>query len=95
MTALMVIPVQCKTNCPDPTKECAVDNVQKKYSDVNNWPNKQLPKEGDKVEILCPWKMLLDVDETPIFEELLISGELIFDDTRTLTKLRAKKIYIK
>jgi len=42
-TAMLVTPIACVKNCPDPTKECLVDKNVKKWSDVNIWPNKRLP----------------------------------------------------
>jgi len=50
------------------------------WSNTTNWPNNELPKEGDYVEIPSGWKMLLDIAETPIFTMVTINGELHFSD---------------
>jgi hypothetical protein len=94
-TGMIVTPMGCLKNCPDPSKECLVDNKIRKWSDVNNWPNKVLPKTGEDVEILCPWKMVVDIKETPILGILTINGELIFDGSLPSVNLRAKYIYVK
>lgn len=42
-TGMIVTPMGCLKNCPDPNKDCLVDNKIRKWSDVENWPNKRLP----------------------------------------------------
>lgn len=34
MTTFTVTPVACRTDCPDPTKDCAQDSIIRKWSDV-------------------------------------------------------------
>lgn len=67
----------------------------RKWSDVANWESGALPAAGDNVEVKCPWTMILDVDETPIFNSLTIVGTLKFDKSKAHTKLRSKSIYVK
>ena len=50
------------------------------WSDVKNWPNETLPAEGDTVEIMNGWKMILDLEEPPKFHTIHINGILIFSD---------------
>jgi hypothetical protein len=46
------------------------------WSDHSNWPNETLPVEGDDVEIKSGWNMILDIEETPVFENITINGRL-------------------
>jgi len=46
--------------------------VVRKWSEVANWESGKLPAAGDDVVVECPWTMLLDIDETPIFNSLTI-----------------------
>lgn len=94
-TTFVVRPAPCRTNCPDPTKDCAVDKVVRKWSDVANWKSGALPAEGEDVVVECPWTMLLDVAETPVFKSLTIVGTLMFDKAQSHTKLKSKSIYVK
>lgn len=64
------------------------------WSDVTNWPNETLPAEGEDVHIISGWKMILDIEETPIFELMRINGILIFGN-ETDVHLRAKHIFIR
>jgi len=50
------------------------------WSNASNWPNGQLPQAGDNVEIPSGWKMILDIEETPVFTMLSINGKLYFSD---------------
>lgn len=92
---MIITPIGCVKNCPDPTKDCLVDKNIKKWSDVNTWPNKKVPIAGEDVEILCPSIILLDIKETPVLGTLTINGELLFDKTLAQTTLKAKYIYIR
>lgn len=71
-----------------------MDKVVRKWSDTANWPNGILPAAGEDVEILCPWTMLLDIAETPVFKSLTIKGILKFDPTIATTKLKSQSIFI-
>jgi len=64
------------------------------WSDAKNWPNSKVPEDGEELEIPCEWNMKLDVD-TANLDELVVNGRLYFDDTRALTKLRAKNIWVR
>lgn len=50
------------------------------WSDVTNWPNETLPVEGDTIEIVSGWKMILDIENPPKFHTMNINGILIFSD---------------
>lgn len=42
------------------------------WSDTSNWPDETLPIEGDNVTIPNGRNMILDIEETPIFEKVEI-----------------------
>lgn len=64
------------------------------WSDVKNWPNETLPKEGDDVHIPSGWKMILDIEETPIFALLRVNGILIFSDEKDI-HLRTTVVFVR
>lgn len=86
--------IACRTNCPSPGQDCAKDKVERKWSDVANWPLGRLPAAGEDVEIKCPWTMVMDVAETPIFNNILIKGTLKFNQAQPTSILKARTIYV-
>lgn len=78
-TAIEVRPIACRTNCPSPGQDCSKDTIERKWSDVANWPLGRLPIAGEDVEIMCPWTMVMDIAETPVFNKILIKGTLKFN----------------
>jgi len=61
-------------------EEVETESDFRKWSNTSNWPNNELPKAGDHVEIKSGWKMILDIEETPIFTMVTINGELHFSE---------------
>jgi hypothetical protein len=62
------------------------------WSDPSNWPEERLPEEGEDVDILPGWNMILDLEETPILNMVTINGRLTFlnDETNPIdVNLRA------
>jgi len=53
-----------------------------------------LPKEGDDINIEPGWDMILDIEETPIFNLIRINGKLTFKQDMNIT-LNAKHIFIR
>jgi len=53
------------------------------WSDASNWPGETLPVEGDDVEIVAGWNMILDLEETPVFNMITINGRLSFSNNET------------
>lgn len=47
------------------------------WSDETVWGG-QLPQEGEDVEVPSGWNLILDLEETPIFNSLTINGRLSF-----------------
>lgn len=87
--------VRCIGSCNEDIVEVDEPEPEFRYwSDVKNWPNETLPKEGDDVHIISGWKMILDIPETPIFQLIRVNGILIFNETMDI-HLRAKHIFIR
>jgi hypothetical protein len=88
--------IRCVGSCVEDIIEVEVDELAefRYWSDVKNWPNETLPVEGDHVHILSGWKMILDLEETPIIELIRVNGLLIFSDEMDV-HLRAKHIFVR
>ena len=54
---------------------------QRRWSDPDSWPTGKLPVEGQNVDILPTWRMLLDISPPPL-GLVHVSGELQFEDVR-------------
>jgi hypothetical protein len=86
--------VRCVGSCNEDIVEVVTETNFRYWSDVKNWPNQQLPKEGEDVLIESGWKMILDIAETPVFTLVKINGVLIFSDEKDI-HFRAKKIFVR
>jgi hypothetical protein len=86
---------RCLTNCSLVIVEVEEEEAEFRYwSDVKNWPNETLPVAGDDVHIISGWKMILDIEETPILDVLDVNGILIFSDEINV-HLRVHRIYVR
>ena len=54
-----------------------------------------LPQEGDDVEVPSGWNLVLDLEETPIFNSLTINGRLSFIQNGQNVHLRSKYIFVR
>jgi hypothetical protein len=81
-------------SCNEDIVEVATETNFRYWSDVKNWPNNTLPKEGEDVHILSGWKMILDIPETPVLNQLKVNGILIFADSKDI-HLRARYIFVR
>lgn len=54
---------------------------QRRWSDPNSWPSRELPREGEEVTISSRWRMLVDVSPPPL-SRVIVLGELRFEDER-------------
>jgi hypothetical protein len=86
--------VRCVGSCVEAIVEVETEIGVRYWSDVSNWPNETLPVEGDDVHIESGWNMILDIEETPVFELIRINGVLTFSN-ETDIHLRAKHIFIR
>lgn len=69
------------------------ENFVRLWSNATQWPDQVLPATDSVVEVPYEWNLLLDMD-TPVLKYLEVNGNLIFDNTQSLT-LEAKYIWIK
>lgn len=64
------------------------------WSDETVWGGEP-PQEGDDVEVPSGWNLLLDLEETPIFNSLTINGRLSFIQNGMDIHLRSKYIFVR
>jgi cell migration-inducing and hyaluronan-binding protein len=76
--------VRCRNFCPKAAPFGTRETFNRLWSNVTQWPNKVLPKEGDNVTIPYEWNIVLDMSP-PEFYYVHINGLLYFDDTQDLT----------
>jgi hypothetical protein len=87
--------IKCVTGCSEAIVEVEEEEAEFRYwSDAKNWPNETLPAEGDTVEIVNGWKMILDVENPPKLHTLKVNGILIFSDEIDI-HLQAINIYVR
>jgi hypothetical protein len=79
----------CNPPAPDPVEP---EPEFRYWSDAANWPNNKLPVTNDSVVITPGYKLILDLEETPIFHELLVYGNLYFSDEMDV-HLRTNNIF--
>jgi hypothetical protein len=76
-------------------EDVPIEDTKRYWSDTANWPNEELPKEGDDVFIEQGWDMILDIAETPILNSLEINGILTFNDTDYDITLNSHRVYVR
>ena len=54
-----------------------------------------MPQEGDDVEVPSGWNLVLDLEETPVFNSLTINGRLSFAQNGMDVHLRSKYIFVR
>lgn len=91
---LLLNGVRCVGSCTEDIVEVETESEFRLWSDVSNWPNEELPKEGDDVHIMSGWNMILDIKETPIFKLVRVNGILTFSDEHDV-HLRAKHVFVR
>ena len=72
---------RCVENCNGASLKKEIETTVRYWSDVDNWPDKVLPKAGDLVEISPGWNMVYDLNHTdaassPIYKMITIIGRL-------------------
>lgn len=87
--------IRCIGSCTENIIEVEEPEAEFRFwSDVKNWPNETLPVDGEDVHILSGWKMIIDIEETPIIQLLRVNGILIFSDEMDV-HLRSKHIFVR
>lgn len=70
---------RCIGYCLDPIDpETGVESTLRLWSDPLNWPDERLPEDGEDVEILKGWNMILDIAQTPKIKHMQLNGKLTF-----------------
>lgn len=85
---------RCIGSCNEDITEKPVEAGVRLWSDVNNWPLKRLPVEGEDVHIESGWNMTMDIPETPIYRLVRVNGILNFK-TDIDIHFKAKHIFIR
>ena len=86
--------IRCKLTCPVINQTNITEDFIRLWSNASMWPNATLPIENEIVLIPELWRVLLDVDP-PNLARLIIDGELIFDNSRTMSTLAASIIWVR
>ena len=86
---MSLAPVGCGSNC-----EAKREKFFRKWSDKETWANKVVPLEGNDVTIPYERRVILDIDP-PVLGNLYIDGELIFDEVRENSVIRATNIWVR
>jgi hypothetical protein len=82
--------------CPtDDVEEVELETGSRLWSDPTNWPNGELPVEGDDVQVESGWNMYYDLEDSPVFASLTINGRLTFLNDDTDRTLRSRRIYVR
>jgi len=92
---------RCDGPCIAPKAKSIIEEKFRNWSELDSWEytkedgtkEKKMPGEGDSFVIEPTWNMLLDIEETPIFNRIDIKGRITFKNDMNI-HLRAKKIVI-
>ena len=85
--------IRCRNFCPKEEDEDPRENFLRYWSDVANWPNSQLPLEGENVTIPYQWQLVMDINP-PRLNYLEVDGILMIDPAVDRT-LDAHYIWVK
>ena len=94
---MLVEGLKCLTGVCAQTEvvEVELEEGSRLWSDPANWPNEQLPQEGDDVIIESGWNMYLDIEETPVLNSLEVNGRLTFLNDDFNITLKTKRLYVR
>lgn len=84
---------KCYLNCPNQQPSVVKEGPVRLWSNASQWPNQQVPQDGDDVIIPADWTLLLDVN-TSSLSTLTILGDLYFDPTKAELVLTAERIWV-
>jgi hypothetical protein len=85
---------RCIGSCNEDITEKPTEDKVRLWSDVNNWPLKRLPAEGEDVHIESGWNMTMDLPVTPKLRLIRVNGILNFK-TDIDIHFKAKHIFIR
>jgi len=95
---LNVRPLECILGvCQlEAVEEVELEEGQRLWSDPESWESGAVPVDGDEVEIMSGWNMVLDIEQTPLLKSLTINGRLTFlDFAEQPIHLRSEKIFVR
>lgn len=77
---ILIEPLECISGvCAlEEIVEVELEEGQRLWSDPKSWVSGSIPVDGDDVEVMSGWNMLLDIAETPKLNSLSINGRLQF-----------------
>ena len=75
--------IQCLGGCVKDVDVVEISDEYIYWSHPEEWPDKHLPEEGEDVEILAGWNMILDVADPPILNMIRINGRLTFSNNQS------------
>lgn len=90
-----MLALPCVTNCPAALDDDDVPKTDYNWSDPLTWPQGRLPLDGDTLFIPADWALHIDINITPLFEEIVVMGHLVFVDGIGDITLRAKRIWVR
>lgn len=86
---------RCVGPCNEQINETVPDENRTRYwNNSEDWPNGTVPAEGENVHIEPGWKMVFNMNPSPVYKMIRVNGKLTFDNT-TDTHLRVKHLFIR
>ena len=78
-SSIKLVSISCRDFCPP--EPPIPENVTMNWSNCSAWPSGACPIENENVTINPGYFVTMDIDP-PCLGNLIINGELIFDNTR-------------
>ena len=88
---------QCVGSCNIPVindETETVENFTRYWSNASHWPNGNLPKENDSLEILPGQNWIFDLANSPIYKLVVVNGNLTFKNDTDL-RLNCKHLFVR
>ncbi len=86
---------RCVSSCLAAIEDQPLEATVRYWSNPESWPKGVLPKEGEDVTILSGWNMIFDLEESPLFRQVQINGQLTFKPGAPKLHLRAKYVFVR
>ena len=97
--SLVVRPLECIQGVCllEAVEEFELEEGQRLWSDPESWgEGGKVPEDGDDVEIMSGWNMLLDLNETPNLHTLTINGRLsVIQQDDFDVHIKAERIFVR
>lgn len=86
---------RCLGSCLATVVSVQTENKTRLWSDKTQWPNGNLPQEGDNVIIPPGQNWIFDLPESPVYTYIEINGIVTFKQDAPNLNLRAKYIFVR